>query len=154
MPENKEELKRVQGEKNKAPVTERASANKAFEKMIRSYSRQEGSFTSRLEATYRFLGISSEYYHGGKFNGVNCIQIMDRSKELFHDATTLLLEMPDPTLETIEDLQKTVQACTLNFWDALMPSGRLFVGWIVGFYPLMHNWHSWRWRLQKERGNG
>jgi hypothetical protein len=32
-PENKEELKRVQGEKNKA-VTERASANKAFEKMI------------------------------------------------------------------------------------------------------------------------
>jgi hypothetical protein len=35
---------------------------------------------------------------------------MDRSKELFDAAATLLLEMRDPTLETIEDLQKTVQA--------------------------------------------
>jgi hypothetical protein len=144
MPENKEQLKRVQGEKNKA-VTERASANKAFEKMIRSYSRQEGSFTSRLEATYRFLGISREYYHGGKFNGVNCIRIMDRSKELFDGDAALLLEMRDPTLETREALQKTVQAhskllgCLDAIWSAV--SG-------------LRNWHSWRRRLQKERGDG
>jgi hypothetical protein len=104
--ENKTEVERVQVEKNKA-VKERASANTAYEKMIRSYSRTAGSFTSRLEATYRALGISREYYHGGKFNGVNCIRIMDQSTNIFKHPTTLLLEMRDPTLETAEDIQLT-----------------------------------------------
>jgi hypothetical protein len=103
-PENKEEVGRVQAEKNKA-VRERAIANKAHEKMIRSHSRRAGSFTSRLEATCRALGISHEHCHGGEFNGVNCIRIMDQSTNVFNHATAaLLLEMCDPTLETVEDI--------------------------------------------------
>ena len=105
-PVNKQEVKRVQVEKNKA-VEERARANKAYEKMIRSHSRRAGSFTTRLEATYRALGISREYYHGGKFNGVNCIRIMEQSTNIFDNATTLLLEMRDPALETVENIQQT-----------------------------------------------
>lgn len=77
--ENKEELKRVQGEKNNA-VTERTCANRACEKKIRSHSRKYGSFTGRLlEATCQFPGMSLECHHGGKFNDVNCIRTMDQS---------------------------------------------------------------------------
>jgi hypothetical protein len=82
--ENEEEHKRAQAEelvahaeKNKA-VGERAKAKKKFDKMISSHCRQADSFTSKLEATYQLLGISREYYHGGNFNGVNCIRIMNK----------------------------------------------------------------------------
>jgi hypothetical protein len=113
-PANEEEHKRAQeeesiaqAEKNQA-VGERAKAKKAFDKMISSHCRQADSFTSRLEATYRILGISREYYHGGKFNGVNCIRIMDKSDAIFDNAGTLLIEMHDPALETAEGIQQTV----------------------------------------------
>jgi hypothetical protein len=113
--ENEEEHKRaqaeelvVQAEKNKA-VGERAKAKKKFDKMISSHCRQADSFTSKLEATYRLLGISREYYHGGKFNGVNCIRIMNKTDDIFDNAGTLLTEMHDPALETTEGIQQTVE---------------------------------------------
>jgi hypothetical protein len=36
-----------------------------------------------MEAVYRRWKISREHYHGGKFNGVNCIRIMEKSEEIF-----------------------------------------------------------------------
>jgi hypothetical protein len=129
--ENEEEHKRaqaeelvVQAEKNKA-VGERAKAKKKFDKMIRSHCRQANSFTSKLEATYGLLGISSEYYHWGKFNGVNCIQIMNKTDDIFDNAGTLLAEMHDPALETTEGIQQTVQdsknlmGCLDAIWSAV-----------------------------------
>jgi hypothetical protein len=77
--------------------------------MISSHCRQADSFTSKLESTYRLFGISREYYHGGNFNGVNCIRIMDKSNEIFDNAGTLLAEMHDLALKTIERIQKTVK---------------------------------------------
>jgi hypothetical protein len=113
--ENEEEHKRAQAEKlvahaekNKA-VGERAKAKKNFDKMISSHCRQADSFTSKLEATYRLLGISREYCHGGKFNGVNCIRIMNKTDDILDNVGTLLAEMHDPALETIEGIQQTVE---------------------------------------------
>ena len=77
--------------------------------MISSHCRQADSFTSKLEATYQLVGISREYYHGGKFNGVNCIQIMDKSKEIFDKTGSLLAELHDPALGTIQGIQKSVK---------------------------------------------
>jgi hypothetical protein len=56
--------------------------------------------------------MSRECCHGGKFNGINCIRIMDQSTNIFNDATALLLEMRDPTLETVEDIQLTSEKCS------------------------------------------
>ena len=130
-PANEEEHKRAQEEESKAhaeknlAVRERAKAKKAFDKMISSHCRRADSFTSKLEATYRLIGISQEYYHGGKFNGVNCIRIMDKSNEIFDNAGTLLAEMHDPALATMEGIQKTVEdyknlmGCLDAIWSAV-----------------------------------
>jgi hypothetical protein len=133
--ENEEEHKRAQGEelvaqaeKNKA-VGERAKAKKEFDKMISSHCRQADSFTSKLEATYRLLGISREYYHGGKFNGVNCIRIMNKTDDIFDNAGTLLAEMHDPALETTKGIQQTVEdyknlmGCLNAIWSAVCGLG-------------------------------
>jgi hypothetical protein len=98
----------AQAEKNKA-VGERAKAKKEVDKMISSHCRQADSFTSKLEATYRLLGIAREYYHGDKCNGVNCLQIMNKTDDIFDNVGTLLAEMHDPALETTEGIQQTVE---------------------------------------------
>ena len=75
----KKKSKGFKQEKNKAVMEERASANKAREKMICLHSTKAGSFTTRLEATHRAPGASCECCHGGKFSGVNCIiRVMDQ----------------------------------------------------------------------------
>jgi hypothetical protein len=139
-PANEEEHKRAQeeesiaqAEKNKA-VGERAKAKKGFDKMISSHCRQADSFTSKLEATYRLLGISREYYHGGKFNGVNCIQIMDKSDDIFYNAGTLLINLHDPALETAKGIQQTVKDYKnlMGCLDAIWPAVR---GLDLGLLP-------------------
>jgi hypothetical protein len=41
------------------------------------------SLNQKFESVFRKNGVKREHYHGGKFNGVNCIQIMDKCKALF-----------------------------------------------------------------------
>ena len=60
-----------------------AEPKKAYESMIKLHNARLGSLNQRCEEIYRQLNILREHYHGGKFNGVNCIRIMDQSKLLF-----------------------------------------------------------------------
>jgi hypothetical protein len=77
--------------------------------MISLPCRQADSFTSKLEARYQLIGIYQEYSHGGKFIGVNCIQIMDKLDKILKNTSTLLAEMHDPALETAKGIQQTVR---------------------------------------------
>jgi hypothetical protein len=60
-----------------------------------------------------------------KFNGVNCIQIMNKTDDIFDNAGTLLAEMHDPALETTEGIQQTVEdyknlmGCLDAIWSAV-----------------------------------
>jgi hypothetical protein len=114
--------------------------------MIGSRCRIVDSATSKLEATYRLIGISREYYHGGKFNGVNCIQIMDKLNKIFDKAGMLLDEMHDTALETIKGIQKTVEDCK-NLMGCLETIWSAVPRLDMGLY-------SWRRPLLRGKGVG
>ena len=60
-----------------------AAPKKQYETMIQLHNAKLNSLNQRCEEIYRRLNILREHYHGGKFNGVNCIRIMDKSELLF-----------------------------------------------------------------------
>jgi hypothetical protein len=65
--------------------------------------------------------------HGGKFNGVNC---MDKSNEIFDNAGTLLAEMHDPALETMEGIQQTVEDYNeFDTWEAILTDSWIKTVW-------------------------
>jgi hypothetical protein len=77
-----EEFREAQKEKNEA-VKERASANRQWKQTLKSLRSEVGGYHSKLEKIYKRHNISREYYHGGKFNGVNCIRLMGKSESIF-----------------------------------------------------------------------
>ena len=80
--DRKVEVREAQVIKNDASKTNTKS-KKAFESLTKEQNGRQGSLKSRMEAVYRRWKISREHYHGGKFNGVNCIRIMEKSEEIF-----------------------------------------------------------------------
>jgi len=46
----------------------------------------KSSLCHQFETVYRSNGIKKEHYHGGKFNGVNCIRIIKQSHSLLLDS--------------------------------------------------------------------
>jgi hypothetical protein len=49
---------------------------------MQCHNAKKSSLNQQFESVYRRNGIKREHYHGGKFNGVNCIRIMAKAKEL------------------------------------------------------------------------
>ena len=90
------EVGEAQVMKNDAYNTNTKS-KKAFEGGTRKRNGRPGSLKSRMEAIYRRFKISREHYHGGKFNGVNCIRIMEKSEDIFGKGgfLTLATEVAD-----------------------------------------------------------
>jgi hypothetical protein len=81
-PDRRIEVSEAQANKNSASSTN-AKSKKAFEALTKNRNGRPESLKSRMEAIYRRWKISREHYHGGKFNGVNCIRIMEKSEEIF-----------------------------------------------------------------------
>jgi hypothetical protein len=50
--------------------------------MIQTHNAKKTSLTQLFENVYRKNNISREHYHGGKFNGVICIRIMEKASSL------------------------------------------------------------------------
>jgi hypothetical protein len=49
---------------------------------MKQHNAKKSSLNQQFECIFRSRGIKREHYHGGKFNGVNCIRIMENAKEL------------------------------------------------------------------------
>ena len=65
-------------------------AKKTYDEMVKRHSARVYSLSQRFDCIFRSKNIRKEHYHGGKYNGVNCIRIMEQSEELF-DAFALLI---------------------------------------------------------------
>jgi hypothetical protein len=61
---------------------EEAAQKILYTEMIQTHNAKKTSLTQLFENVYRKNGITREHYHGGKFNGVNCIRIMEKASSL------------------------------------------------------------------------
>ena len=59
------------------------STKALFLEAMKLHNARLTSFNQNCEDIYRRNGVTREHYHGGKFNGVNCIRIMDKCELLF-----------------------------------------------------------------------
>lgn len=60
-----------------------ANAKKNYGEMVKCNNSCLYSLSQSFDSTCRGNGIKNEHYHGGKYNGVNGILIMEKSQELF-----------------------------------------------------------------------
>ena len=78
--------KAMEGEANKARIKAKQAESKAkeqYEDQVQRHNAKKSSLNQQFESVFRQNGVKREHYHGGKFNGVNCIRIMDKCKDLF-----------------------------------------------------------------------
>jgi hypothetical protein len=88
--------------------------------MLKKHSKDPESFHNKLETICRDLNIVRECYHGGKYNGVNCIKIMKENEEIFEQASQILIEMKTSSLTEDEVRQKcSCYSSLLNTLDAI-----------------------------------
>jgi hypothetical protein len=66
----------------KSASKEETEAGKAYKGMIEKHNAKKASITQQIEAIYKQHGINRKSYHGGKFNGVMCIRVMELAEEL------------------------------------------------------------------------
>jgi hypothetical protein len=59
-----------------------AKAKEVYDEQVQRHNAKKSSLNQQFEEVYRYNGVKREHYHGGKFNGVNCIRIMSRSQEI------------------------------------------------------------------------
>lgn len=58
-------------------------AKEFYNECTQRHNAKKMSLNQQFEIVFRRNGVKREHYHGGKFNGVNCIRIMGKSKEIF-----------------------------------------------------------------------
>lgn len=59
-----------------------AAAKEEYEEQVQRHNAKKTSLNQQFEFVYRSNGVKREHYHGGKFNGVNCIRLMGNSKAI------------------------------------------------------------------------
>lgn len=57
-------------------------AKDKYNELVQRHNARKHSLNQQFEEVYRNNGIKRESYHGGKFNGVHCIRIMERADEI------------------------------------------------------------------------
>jgi hypothetical protein len=95
-----------QDAKNKASAA-KTKANDEYKEMIKIHKIKSGSFHNDLEETCRKLNIVRECYHGGKYNGVNCIKIMNNSDKIIESASQALVDLKSDNVTEEEILKKS-----------------------------------------------
>ena len=79
--------KRMEQEANKARIKLKAAESKArkvYDEQVQRHNAKKSSLNQKFENVFRKKGVKREHYHGGKFNGVNCIRIMEKCNSLFN----------------------------------------------------------------------
>jgi hypothetical protein len=78
--------KAMAAEANGARIKLKKAESKAkgvYEELVQRHNAKKSSLNQKFESVFRKNGVKREHYHGGKFNGVNCIRIMDKCNALF-----------------------------------------------------------------------
>lgn len=81
-----EAAQKLQVETNKGRIQakkEESKAKERYDDMIQRHNAKKTSLNQAFETIFSIMGIKREHYHGGKFNGVNCIRIMEKATQLF-----------------------------------------------------------------------
>ena len=79
-------------------------ASRPYDELMQLHNVKRASLNQKFEVIYRRNGVKREHYHGGKFNGVNCIRIMEKSRELFIGT----LEAPGFLYACLEQKEQTM----------------------------------------------
>jgi hypothetical protein len=108
-----------QDAKNQAAAA-RTKASYEYKEMIKVHKRSSDSFHNQLEETCRKLNIVRECYHGGKYNGVMCIKIMNNSDKIIESASQALVDLKSDNLPEGEILRKSrMYSELLNTLDSI-----------------------------------
>jgi hypothetical protein len=81
-------------------------AKKDYDEQMKRHNAKRSSLNQQFETIYRANGIKREHYHGGKFNGVNCIRIMERTQDIFlgkQDAAGIIQRCRESKVATVTD---------------------------------------------------
>lgn len=73
----------------------RVKSGKAYESMQAARKTQKGSLMAKLDDIYLANGANREHYHGGKFDGGSCRNLMAQTKELYIAIIAYLEEIYD-----------------------------------------------------------
>jgi hypothetical protein len=77
--------KEIEDAANKARIKAKKAETKSkkdYLEQVQKHNAKKSSLNQKFENVFRKNGVKREHYHGGKFNGVNCIRIMEKSSEL------------------------------------------------------------------------
>jgi hypothetical protein len=66
----------------KAAKKAESKAKEAYDDKVQQHNAKTNSLNQQFECVFRDNGVKREHYHGGKFNGVNCICIMEASTKI------------------------------------------------------------------------
>ena len=108
-----------QDAKNQASAA-KTKASEKYKEMIKVHKRTSNSFHNQLEETCRKLNIIRECYHGGKYNGVMCIKIMNNSDNIIESASQALIDLKSDNMPA-EDILRTTKMYSdlLNTLDSI-----------------------------------
>ena len=100
------EAKSLEKSTNKARINAKNGVSKTgaqYEEQVQIHNAKKTSLCQKFESIFSGNGIKREHYHGGKFNGVNCIRIMEKSATLFlgMEQQSFLLECLSNRTESI-----------------------------------------------------
>jgi hypothetical protein len=109
--EENKNLEREATERKVQAVSDRAAANREYEKLVSQLKRKQGSFYYEMELILKALEVVREYYHGGEFNGVACIRILQKCNELFDKLEVKLIALRDPSKKS----ETEIRAFTAKF---------------------------------------
>jgi hypothetical protein len=80
------EAKAMEAEANKARIKLKGAetkARKVYDEQVQRHNAKKLSLNQKFENVFQKNGVKREHYHGGKFNGVNCICVMENSRAIF-----------------------------------------------------------------------
>ena len=92
--------------KKEAEAYRAESNKKKFKDLASKLKRREGSFYFEMELILKDLEVVRNYYHGGDFNGVACIRILQEAWSLFDRLLVKLIDLRDPGKLSIDEIQQ------------------------------------------------
>jgi len=104
---------------------EQSKAKVVFDEMVKRHNSRLFSLSQTYDTIFRNNKIQKEHYHGGKYNGVNCIKIMEKADLLFEAFRVSLKEKKVHAVsdETI-DLKCDLFARMFGLLDAIWSNVR------------------------------
>jgi hypothetical protein len=116
-------------------------AKEVYREFMQRHNTKKSSLNQLFENVYRANGVKREHYHGGKFNGVNCIRIMGNSEAIVLGTPQtqgfLQLCLQNKIAVALEETIQSVN--TTGYLDSLMPFGHQSEAWMQAYCQPTHN---------------